>query len=256
MRGVRDGQVELHGVRHSYRGAPPVLLDLDLAVSSGQVLVVHGRNGAGKTTLLRVMAGVLHPRAGRVARRGRLGYLPQRSDEPPPRLSAAAWLGALANMAGDGRGGDRLDALRRLGVDHASVPMDTLSVGSAAKVLLAAAVGGAPDVLVLDEPYAALDAAARDVTSTLIAAAARDGAAVVVSDHDGAATAVATHVATIADGRVSLENAAAPPARVHVVGIAPDGTTVDRIVSAGERDESLLHLLRGGGHVLRVEDVP
>jgi branched-chain amino acid transport system ATP-binding protein len=50
-----------------YRGAPPVLHGISLAVAPGEVLAVLGRNGAGKTTLLRTISGVLPCRAGRVA---------------------------------------------------------------------------------------------------------------------------------------------------------------------------------------------
>lgn len=246
----------LQGVRHSYRGAPPVLVDVDVEVGAGDLLVVHGRNGAGKTTLLRVMAGLLRPRSGTVQCRGRVGYLPQRSDEPPPRLSAAAWLDALAGMAGHRPGPDRPEILRAVGLDRPASPMDTLSVGTVAKVLIAGAVAGAPDVLVLDEPLAALDAAARDATLSLLVAAARDGAAVVVSDHDGAAAGVATHVATISGGRLTVAAAGRPSPRVRIVAARADGTGVDLVVPVGEREAALLELLRDGAKVLRVEDVP
>ena len=39
---------------------PPV----DLAVSSGQCVVLRGENGSGKTTLLRILAGTLEPSDG------------------------------------------------------------------------------------------------------------------------------------------------------------------------------------------------
>jgi len=218
--------------------------------------VVHGGNGAGKTTLLRMVAGVLRPRAGRVRREGRVGYLPQRSDEPPPRLAPAVWLEALSRMAGSGAGAGQRELLAALGVDRLTAPLDTLSVGTVAKVLLAGALGGAPGVLVLDEPFAALDTTTRAATLSLIASAARDGAVVVVSDHEGAATEVATHVGTIAGGRLSVQRAPGLTQRVRILGTEADGTTVDRIVPAGERDALLLHLLRDGGSVRRVEDVP
>jgi len=243
-------------VRYSYRGAAPVLADVDLAVEAGEVLAVHGGNGAGKTTLLRLIAGVLLPRAGTVRCQGRIGYLPQRSDEPPPRLAASAWLAALDRMGGRPDGSDRLAALRSLGVQDGTAPMDTLSVGTVAKVLLAGATGGSPGVLVLDEPFAALDADARAVALALIEAAAGDGAAVVVSDHEGAAAHVATSVATISGGRLVVQGAGHGSPSVHVVGVAADGSSVDAVVPADERDRLLLQLLRDGGQVLRVEDVP
>jgi ABC-type multidrug transport system ATPase subunit len=254
--GVRDGAVRLDGVGHSYGSAAPVLIDVGVAVEPGAVLVVRGRNGAGKTTLLRVAAGVLRPRAGRVRRIGRTGYLPQRSDDPPPRLSPLSWLVAVARMGGAAGCGDRLDILRALGVESATAALDTLSVGTLAKVTLAGALGGSPDVLVLDEPFASLDSAARDVALGLIASAARDGAAVLVSDHDGVAVGVGTHVAAVEGGRLVVEAVAAAARRVRIVGADGRGVRVDVVISVDERDPMLLRLLRGGGSIERVEEMP
>jgi ABC-type Mn2+/Zn2+ transport system ATPase subunit len=151
---------------------------------------------------------------------------------------------------------DRLDILRTLGVESAAAALDTLSVGTLAKVMLAGAFGGAPDVLVLDEPFASLDAAARDETLGLISSAARNGAAVLMSDHDDVAVGVATHVATLHGGRLSVQPAPVVPTRVRVVGADGSGAVIDVVVSAAERDPLLLRLLRDGGQVHRVEEVP
>jgi ABC-type multidrug transport system ATPase subunit len=252
---VGDAQLTLNGVGHSYRGAPHVLIDVDVDLDAGAVLAVHGRNGAGKTTLIRIVAGVLRPRTGRVGRRGRLAYLPQRSDEPPPRMSPSSWFRALAYMSGDGEVAGRVNTLRALGVEHASAPLDTLSVGTVAKVLLAGACGGNSDVLVLDEPFAALDTQARTAALGLLTAAAGRGAIVVVSDHDGAAADIATHVATITSGRLDVRPVTAAAADVRVVAVGRDGTRVEQVVTATERDALLLAVLRDGGSVLHVEDV-
>ncbi len=44
----------------------PVLRDLTLAVSSGEVVALLGANGAGKTTTLRAISGLIKPMAGTV----------------------------------------------------------------------------------------------------------------------------------------------------------------------------------------------
>ncbi len=48
-----------------------------LRVQPGDRIGLVGRNGAGKTTTLRVFAGETLPYAGRIDRRGEVGYLPQ-----------------------------------------------------------------------------------------------------------------------------------------------------------------------------------
>ncbi len=58
-------------------GARILLADATLRVQPGDRIGLVGRNGAGKTTTLKVLAGEGLPYAGRVDRRGPVGYLPQ-----------------------------------------------------------------------------------------------------------------------------------------------------------------------------------
>ncbi|MEJ7583179.1 MAG: ATP-binding cassette domain-containing protein, partial [Acidimicrobiales bacterium] len=58
-------------------GPAVVLHAVDLEVRAGEVVALLGRNGSGKTTLLRCLAGLLHPRKGRIDRRAAVAYVPQ-----------------------------------------------------------------------------------------------------------------------------------------------------------------------------------
>jgi ATPase subunit of ABC transporter with duplicated ATPase domains len=58
-------------------GARILLSDTTLRVQPGDRIGLVGRNGAGKTTTLKVLAGEGQPYAGKVDRRGPVGYLPQ-----------------------------------------------------------------------------------------------------------------------------------------------------------------------------------
>jgi ATP-binding cassette subfamily F protein 3 len=58
-------------------GARILLEPTTLRVQPGDRIGLVGRNGAGKTTSLRVLAGESLPHAGKVDRRGPVGYLPQ-----------------------------------------------------------------------------------------------------------------------------------------------------------------------------------
>ena len=58
-------------------GARILLAEADLRVQPGDRIGLVGRNGAGKTTTLKVLAGESQPYAGKVERRGSVGYLPQ-----------------------------------------------------------------------------------------------------------------------------------------------------------------------------------
>ncbi|MFI6549331.1 ABC transporter ATP-binding protein [Streptomyces prunicolor] len=51
---------------HAGYGDVTVVRDLNLSVSSGEIVALLGRNGAGKTTALLTLAGVLRPLSGEV----------------------------------------------------------------------------------------------------------------------------------------------------------------------------------------------
>jgi ATP-binding cassette subfamily F protein 3 len=58
-------------------GARILLEPTTLRIQPGDRIGLVGRNGAGKTTALRALAGEKAPHAGRIERRGPVGYLPQ-----------------------------------------------------------------------------------------------------------------------------------------------------------------------------------
>ena len=60
----------LDGLRKSF-GAVKVLHGIDLALESGEMLVIVGASGCGKSTLLRLVAGLETPSAGRILLEGR-----------------------------------------------------------------------------------------------------------------------------------------------------------------------------------------
>ena len=63
--------VELDDVSFAYRGGPPALEHVSLAVEQGAFLGIAGPNGGGKTTLLRLALGLERPSSGAVRVFGR-----------------------------------------------------------------------------------------------------------------------------------------------------------------------------------------
>jgi ABC-type branched-subunit amino acid transport system ATPase component len=47
-------------------GHAPVLIDVSLEVTAGEIVCIIGPNGAGKSTVLRTIAGQLHPSVGKI----------------------------------------------------------------------------------------------------------------------------------------------------------------------------------------------
>jgi branched-chain amino acid transport system ATP-binding protein len=67
---VATAALEVDGLTAGYGGAP-VLRDLTLTVSRGEVVALMGANGAGKTTTLRAISGLVKPVSGTIALAGR-----------------------------------------------------------------------------------------------------------------------------------------------------------------------------------------
>ncbi len=179
----------------------------------GRVTAVLGPNGSGKTTLLRALAGLLAPESGEASldaqpvqafdarERARLiGYLPQ-GGAVHWRITAAELvaLGRLPHRAPfAGASVHDLEAVMAAlaaadTVSFADRPVDTLSGGERARVLLARVLAGEPRWLLADEPLASLDPAHQLDLLDRLREAAGQGMGVVIVLHDLA------HAARVAD---------------------------------------------------------
>jgi iron complex transport system ATP-binding protein len=216
-----------------------VVLDgIDLAFESGQVTAIVGPNGAGKTTLLRHLAGLDAPTAGRVELRGQplaslapalrassIAYLPQAASAYwPLRARDLVALGRLPHGADLSRplriqDADAVQrALERVdGVGLADRPIDTMSQGERARMMMARALATEASVFLADEPVASLDPAyALEAMSILRAEAAR-GACVIVVLHDlGLAARVADRIVVLANHKVAADG---PPGVALAAGV-------------------------------------
>lgn len=143
-------------------GGRLVLGGLSLVLSPGTRLGVVGGNGSGKTTLLRLLDGDLEPDAGRVDRAPHLKVVRFRQDRT--LLDPAVSLRRALSPFGDGvvHQGREIHvggwARRFLFTpEQLDQPVDRLSGGEQARVLLARLMLEEADVLLLDEPTNDLD---------------------------------------------------------------------------------------------------
>jgi heme exporter protein A len=162
-----------------------------------------GPNGAGKTTLLRVLAGLLHPSAGRVERHGAIGMVAHDA-MLYPALSARENLRFFARLHGvDGRG--RVDdLLAQVGLaNRADDRVGTFSRGMLQRVAIARALLHEPGLLLFDEPLSGLDAAASRTLVELLEGFRERGTAMIIVSHEMERLGkVATHMARLASGRL------------------------------------------------------
>ena len=170
--------LRMDSVTSGYRGGPPVLRGVDVALQAGDLMTVRGANGSGKTTLLKVAAGLLRPRSGRVQRDGDVGYVPQTLglyDDLTPAENLAF------SAAVFGRGAR--EALPGWLRGYGRVLVGDLPLGVQRRVAFAEALGHRPDLLILDEPTSGVDPLARARLWETITDAARAGAGVLVTTH-------------------------------------------------------------------------
>ncbi|MEN9932874.1 MAG: hypothetical protein RIS17_1447 [Pseudomonadota bacterium] len=170
---------------------PPMLAPTDLALQPGTLTGVIGPNGAGKTTLLRALAG-LSDGPGRVTLDGApltpgprtLAWLPASRDAVWP-MTAATLVQLGLGPAAPPDAAAVADALTACDATAlANSPVNRLSTGERARVLLARAIVARPAWLLLDEPIANLDPGHRIDVMNLLAGEAARGAGVVVALHD------------------------------------------------------------------------
>ena len=179
-------------------GGRTLLNDINLLVSSGQMIAITGNSGSGKSVLAHTLAGIIEPDRGEVSHDGapltanspfsaRPALVPQdfglvsvltcgetvalplqvRSlPKEEIRERVAIWLGALG-----------LESCAKRTVAE-------LSGGQRQRVAIARALAIGADAIVLDEPTAELDPANRALVLSLLVAELARGAALVVVSHE------------------------------------------------------------------------
>jgi NitT/TauT family transport system ATP-binding protein len=164
--------IELHKVCKAFAKpsgeAMPVLRDIDIAVSEGEILGLLGRSGSGKSTLLRIAGGLIQPSSGTVLYRGAPLAGPAAGIAVVFQSFALyPWLTVLGNvelgldaleLSQDEERRRAMSAIDLIGLDgfQSAYPRE-LSGGMRQRVGFARAIVSQPTLLLMDEPFSALD---------------------------------------------------------------------------------------------------
>jgi putative ABC transport system ATP-binding protein len=199
------------------------LVDAELEVHPGELVVLRGPSGSGKTTLLNLLGGLDEPDSGEVWIGGRLltgapehdlvdlrrrdiGYIFQ-TFALLPVLSAAENVELPMRIAGvdpaarTERVAALLDAVGLTG--HENQRPDELSGGQQQRLGIARALANAPRLLIADEPTGQLDSGNADAMMALIASLVHErGVAAIVSTHDPRMAEYADRIIEIRDGHL------------------------------------------------------
>jgi lipopolysaccharide export system ATP-binding protein len=184
----------------SYAGRT-VVRDVDLDVSSGEVVGLLGPNGAGKTTTFGMVVGLTGPDSGRVllddqdvtgdpmyvrARKG-IGYLPQEPSIFRGLTVEQNILAILETLPIDRA--TRHQRLSELLSELGLTPLArsrayTLSGGERRRVEITRALVNHPKFILLDEPFAGIDPIAVADIQKIVVHLKDRGIGVLVTDHN------------------------------------------------------------------------
>jgi putative ABC transport system ATP-binding protein len=200
----------------------PGLVELDLAVASGEFVAVMGPSGSGKTTLLNCLSGLDEIDSGRVLvegrdihalpdaqrtahRAGRMGFVFQAFNLVPV-LSAAENVELPLLLAGVKPREARergLGTLRRVGLGHRTAHRpNELSGGEQQRVAIARAVAAGPAIVWADEPTGALDSATAQRVLDLLRELHAEGMTLVLVTHDPGVGETAERLVRMHDARI------------------------------------------------------
>ncbi len=200
----------------------PVIRDVSLRLSRGEVVALLGPNGSGKTTCFYAVAGLVSADSGRVEIDGRevtslpmyrrarmgIGYLPQemsifRGLDVESNILAILELTVRDRAA-------RRDRLERL-LEEFSIahlrrtPAPALSGGERRRAEIARCLAADPKYLLLDEPFAGVDPIAVGDIRELVATLTERGIGVLITDHNVRETlSIVDRAYILHDGRVLM----------------------------------------------------
>jgi putative ABC transport system ATP-binding protein len=201
-------------------------MDIDLAIPSGQLVVLKGDSGSGKSTLLALLGGLDQPTRGELTiaghhlqqasqaeltryRREVVGMIFQ-SFNLLPTLSVMENVCLPALMAGRRAEEVRTQAVKWLEWLHMHHRLDhypaQLSGGEMQRAAVVRALINEPDIILADEPTGNLDSKNGEAVIRLLADLNRQfGRTVIIATHSSLADRWATMRFNLKDGRITQE---------------------------------------------------
>ena len=216
------GEIAFRHVSFQYGENEPVLRDVEVTISPGEVVALVGASGAGKTSLVRLLPRFYDPTSGQIeidgvdtrtvtlrSLRSQIGIVPQ---EP------ILFSGTIKENVAYGRPGASLEEVRAAaqaanalefieamprGLDTAvGERASTLSGGQRQRLAIARALLCDPRVLILDEATSALDAESEALVQSALENLMRGRTTLVIA-HRFSTIQHADRILVLSDGRIA-----------------------------------------------------
>lgn len=229
--------LRIEGLTKQYKGSNKGVVDISLAIESGDIYAFIGHNGAGKTTTLKCVVGIHGFDKGEIYINGtsikenpllckkEIAYIPDNPDLYE-YMTGIQYLNFIADIF-EVSAADREMRIEKYAgefefIDSLGDLISSYSHGMKQKLAIVSALVHKPKILILDEPFVGLDPKAAVVLKGIMKELCQTGGAIFFS----------THVLDVAEKLCNK------------VAIIKDGTLIasgmmDEIVKQGETLESI-----------------
>jgi putative ABC transport system ATP-binding protein len=198
-----------------------VLFDINLSITSGEIVILTGPSGSGKTTLLSLMGGLRSPQSGSlrilgtelvgaaktvaVEARRSCGYIFQAHNlhsSLTAQENVMMGLEVHGTYSRSERRDRAVEILALVGLEkRTQYYPENLSGGQKQRVAIARALVSHPKIVLADEPTAALDKqSGRDVVDLMQKLAKEQGCTILMVTHDNRILDVADRIVYMEDG--------------------------------------------------------
>jgi putative ABC transport system ATP-binding protein len=207
----------------------PTLIDINLTLTQGEIVILTGPSGSGKTTLLTLIGALRSPQSGNLAILGQelLGASKPKQQKVRSQIGfifqahnllecLSAWenvnmsLQLHPGFSPAERQSRCIEMLEAVGLgDRVDYYPDKLSGGQKQRVAIARALVSHPKIVLADEPTAALDKqSGRDVVEIMQRLAREQGSTILLVTHDNRILDVADRLIHMEDGRLVSDQTA------------------------------------------------
>lgn len=217
--------VAIRHVNHAFgKGAlqKPVLIDVDLEINPGEIVILTGPSGSGKTTLLTLIGALRSLQTGSLKIfsqelngahkqklrqvRSQIGFIFQdhhllKCLTAQENVRTSLKLHKLSVLE---RRAQSVAVLEAVGLgDRVDYYPENLSVGQKQRVAIARALVSQPKLVLADEPTAALDSkSGRDVVNIMQQLAKEQHCAILLVTHDNRILDIADRIVHMEDGKL------------------------------------------------------